>query len=587
MADASKTPLSKPSQLKSDVWNHFGFKTTPDKELDKTKVVCKICQAEVSYCRNTTNLRNHLTRYHTMLTLASDNKPSGAKQKKLRESLKLPADSPRAIKITEAIATFVCKDLRPYSVVENEGFRRLLQVLEPHYVMVQRKHLTETVIPMMYTCVKDDILTKMQSAERVAITCDTWTSLSTQSYMTVTSHYIDNEWCLMSHVLQTTEVLTSHTAINIADMLTGAIQEWGLTSKDPAVVTDNAANMVRAVEIMQLMHVGCFAHTLNLASQAGLKVPAVSRLLAQVRRIATFFHRNTMANHILKEKQKLLQLPAHKLTVDVVTRWNSALDMLERFLEQQPAISATLLSQDVRRNEKDLCTLTEEDVTIAEDLVRVLKPMKEATLAMSEDKQPTLSVIAPLLALLQEALTPSIEDSTVVRDLKAAAKNNLRTRYDAQKDILYAASALDPRFKALPFLSAKEQDDTFSRLQTEAATAARDQNTDGNDADEGAEEMGEATSPKKPKKSSTLESLLGAVYLPTAKENGHKTPAMKAGDEIRRYRAEQPEENAVAEEASKKRGGAKDAGPHTMSNAKGHISLTMRIASYVMSSFIA
>ena len=51
--------------------------------------------------------------------------------------------------------------------------------------------------------------------------------------------------------------------------------------------------------------------------------------------------------------------------------------------------------------------------------------------------------------------------------------------------------------------------------------------------------------------------------------------------------AEQPEENAVAEEASRKRGGAKDAGPHTMSNATGHISLTMRIASYVMSSFIA
>ena len=211
-------------------------------------------------------------------------------------------------------------------------------------------------------------------------------------------------------MLQTTEVLTSHTANNIANMLTGAIQEWGLTSKDPAVLTDNAANMVRAVEIMQLMHVGCFGHTLNLASQAGLKI--VSRLLARVRRIATFFHQSTTANHILKEKQNLLQLPAHKLTSDVVTRWNSALDMLERFLEQQPAISATLLSQDVRRNEKDLCTLTEEDVTIAEDLVRVLKPMKEASLAMSEDKQPTLSVIAPLLALLQEALTPSLENST-------------------------------------------------------------------------------------------------------------------------------------------------------------------------------
>lgn len=60
----------------------------------------------------------------------------------------------------------------------------------------------------------------------------------------------------MSHVLHTAEGLTSHTAI--ADMLMGAIQEWGLTSKDPAVMMDNAANMVRAVEIMQLMHVGYY-----------------------------------------------------------------------------------------------------------------------------------------------------------------------------------------------------------------------------------------------------------------------------------------------------------------------------------------
>lgn len=52
--------------------------------------------------------------------------------------------------------------------------------------------------------------------------------------------------------------------------------------------------------------------------------------------------------------------------------------------------------------------------------------------------------------------------------------------------------------------------------------------------------MGEATSPKKPKKSSTLESLLGAVYLPTVKENEQETPAKRAQDEIRRYRAEKP-----------------------------------------------
>lgn len=39
----------------------------------------------------------------------------------------------------------------------------------------------------------------------------------------------------------------------------------------------------------------------------------------------------------------------------------------------------------------------------------------------------------------------------------------------ALKDKLYVASALDPRFKALPFLSDDACDDTFSRLMAEAA----------------------------------------------------------------------------------------------------------------------
>lgn len=420
-------PPGKPSQMKSGVWKHFDFKTNDDGSEDRAKIVCRICQIELNYCRNTTNMWNHVTRYHAAL-LASD-KPPVATQTKLKDVLALPSQCPRALRITEAIAKFICKDLRPYSVVENEGFRHLIKVLEPNFVMPQRKHLSTKLIPTMYESLKEAIRAKIISAERVAITCDTWTSVSTQSYLTVTCHYIDAEWCLVSHVLETTEVLTSHTAANLADMLSRTIEEWGLSSKTPAVVTDNAANMVRAVEILQLMHVGCFAHTLNLASQAGLKVPAVSRLLARVRRVATFFHRSTTATKILKDKQKMLQLPAHKLTLDVVTRWNSALAMVERFLEQQPAISATLLSPDVRRNEKDLCSLTEEDVTTAEDLVRTLQPMKEATLAMSEDKRPTLSIIAPLLALLQDAMTPSQQDSPVVRDLKAAVKSNLRTRY--------------------------------------------------------------------------------------------------------------------------------------------------------------
>ena len=84
----------------------------------------------------------------------------------------------------------------------------------------------------------------------------------------------------------------SHTGSNIADLLTEAISEWGSSAKEPAIVTDNAAYMVRAAGLMELLHFGCFAHTFNLASQDALKIPAVTRLLGRGMRITGFFHRS-------------------------------------------------------------------------------------------------------------------------------------------------------------------------------------------------------------------------------------------------------------------------------------------------------
>ena len=109
-------------------------------------------------------------------------------------------------------------------------------------------------------------------------------------------------------------------------------------------------------------------------------------------------------------------------------RWNSAHDMLERFLEQQPAICAALLSNEVRKTEKDLCTLTEADITTSEEVLCALKPMKEATLYMSAEKTPTLSVIAPLQDRLTNGLAPNKDDSPIITEMKTAMSTDLEKR---------------------------------------------------------------------------------------------------------------------------------------------------------------
>lgn len=46
--------------------------------------------------------------------------------------------------ITSAISYFIFKDIRSYSVVENEGFHELIPTLETKYNIPSRQHLRQT-----------------------------------------------------------------------------------------------------------------------------------------------------------------------------------------------------------------------------------------------------------------------------------------------------------------------------------------------------------------------------------------------------------------------------------------------------------
>lgn len=164
----------------------------------------------------------------------------------------------------------------------------------------------------------------------------------------ITAHYVSEDWQILSHVLQTRAVYEFHTVLTWQSYC--LIEEWQLSDKDVVLVTDNASNMSVAAQVVRFLHVKCLAHTLSLASQQALKVVTLSRLLGRVRQISTFFHRSTTASPCLKVKQQCLGLNNHKLITDVSTRWNSAYDMVERFLEQQPAILCHLaVSRGQRR----------------------------------------------------------------------------------------------------------------------------------------------------------------------------------------------------------------------------------------------
>lgn len=84
--------------------------------------------------------------------------------------------------------------------------------------------------------------------------------------------------------------------------------------------------------------------------------------------------------------------------------------MLERS-EQQPAVCAALLSPVVRKGAAEIFALTESVLSCAEHVINALKPMKDATLLMSEEHSPTMCLIAPMHAKLIQDMIENMEEA--------------------------------------------------------------------------------------------------------------------------------------------------------------------------------
>ncbi|KAK0131561.1 Zinc finger BED domain-containing protein 1 [Merluccius polli] len=345
------------------------------------------------------------------------------------------------------VTAHIVKRLHPFSEVESPTFRDMVKTLNPKYTPPSRDYLSNTLIPSWYKVEKCNIITELSEVSSIALTCDGWSSITQDHYLTITAHYIV-EGKMLQKVLKTKAVYRAQTGCVVAEEIS---DPYGISDKIAAITVDNAANMDVAIKRLRYVKLSCFAHTLNLAAQSLYSLNSVSQWVARVRTIVVWMKRCLMAKVVLREKQDLLQLPQHSLILDVRTRWNSLYLMLERFTEQYPAIQAASLDQRLRKNmDRDrLARLTEEDFRKAEDFINLMKVLYTSTLCVSSEKSPTSGQILPILKKLEAHLSVQDGDTVFVSNLKKQVWSNLSKRYqnDEIRNFLQVATALDPRFK--------------------------------------------------------------------------------------------------------------------------------------------
>ncbi len=356
---------------------------------------------------------------------------------------KMTRDNPRAKQITEVLTQFIVLDDQPLSVVDNVGFRRFVNVLEPKYEIPSRRHVTDIVLPQIHDAVKKHVVCMLHDIKAISFTTDIWScSVNPLSLISLTAQWIDGDFTLQQIMLHAKQFRGSHSGLAIASVFEEMLATWAIPkSSVHVVVRDNAKNMVKGMEESGVSSLPCVAHTLQLAVTEGLlSQRSVTEAVGVGRKIVGHFKHSNLAYSRLQDIQTQLGQPIKRLQQDVQTRWNSTFYMVQSLIEQKRAIGVYVSENELP------ATLTLNQWNLLEKMVNVLAPFEEMTRQVSSSDALASDVI-PAVTVLQRLLLKQMDEDHGIKTMKSTLHDALQRRFsNMEQNPLYCiASLLDPR----------------------------------------------------------------------------------------------------------------------------------------------
>ncbi|KAH9658754.1 BED-type domain-containing protein [Citrus sinensis] len=360
----------------------------------------------------------------------------------------------------------------PLSFVDNKGFWHFYSVAIPQFVMPSRRTIGRDVMDLFLeekTMLKSLIC---NNKRRVSLITDLWTSVQNMSYMVITTHFIDNDWCLNRRIISFS-VIEDHRGKTIGKKIVACLQDWGI-ERLFAITVDNASTNDVAVNYVtmqllawrnddaivlagQYMHVRCCAHILNLIVVSRLNELHAS--VATIRNAVKYVRSSTTRLQAFKQCAQQVKCPNGTVVLNCPTRWNSTYLMLmtalkfqaafDRMAEADKPYEAYFLEKENKA--KRVGPPGPEDWESAGRIVKFLKVFYDATLLFSASLSVTSNLCYDTIGLIENSLT-ALEAS--IDPWVVAMVYQMREKFDKYWEslgkinkMLIVASILDPRAK--------------------------------------------------------------------------------------------------------------------------------------------
>lgn len=449
---------------RSAIWQYFSINYQEDGS--QAIVKCNKCNLTVPYCKNTTNLWSHIRIRHKNVvenlelpgqpskkrnhSISSKSRQRSSTSSRICDLSEKFFDLRRDREITRSLIQIVAENVVPFSTVHGRGFTNFIRTLNDKYKVPDRDTLISEYLPELYERKRVEINEILSKATNIHLAVTLCTDYKRRiPFMITIAHFFANDVqhhkvLQISCLKQTNVTMIRENLLNIADT-------WNIASKIRTVVYNGKSDIVN--ETSEWRQIYCFGRTLNLVARNAVRdTRIINEVVNKCRDIVRFFRFDNSAAKLLR-KDQLGENSSRisNLFKDTPDRWTTIYLLLNDINELRPVLSKVF----VKVSRKNGPSLTEYEWKTISEVLRVLKPLHEATRELLVDCTVTISKIIPIVHGVEAALKNMDNlslDVTLFRD-------NLLTLFgerfeNIERNPVYAiATFLDPRYKDIAFQS--------------------------------------------------------------------------------------------------------------------------------------
>uniref|UniRef100_J3LXK4 HAT C-terminal dimerisation domain-containing protein n=1 Tax=Oryza brachyantha TaxID=4533 RepID=J3LXK4_ORYBR len=349
--------------------------------------------------------------------------------------------------LKNTFAEMIIEDELPFAFCEHPGFRRFMAKACPRFIVPSRRTTTR-IVAARCEVQKEKLKEFFKNYERVSLTTDIWTSNTHQSYMCVTTHFIDDDWKLRKKIIGFF-LVKGHKGEDIGKSLEQCLLRWGL-DKVFTITVDNASANDGAVNYMRKVLNNSECSIAEVTD--GLKEVDVS--ITRIRAAVKYIKNSTSRLDKFKKYAELAKVDSEAfLRLDVCTRWNSTYLMLHsaivyekafpRYDEEDPYYALEL------GGEKGLGVVEPKDWVSAKKMAEFLKHFYDITLHVLATQHVTSNIffheIVELLLSIREWCS---SDDKIKKDMGSRMLKKYCKYWGNPENmnmLIFIGVALDPR----------------------------------------------------------------------------------------------------------------------------------------------